>query len=608
MRRCRFSWWVFLLAFVGVYAEGQQAQFALSYVLQSNTNVVPLSDGGTIVFGFTTVNTASQATLSLTNVGTGPGLISNIAITSGSSAFRLTAVPLLPATLQAGGNLQVLVLYQPTGIHSDSGQMTISLASGSQITLNLQGSGTGSNLVYQLADTNPPTTIPPGGSIQLPDAIVGQTSSVVIRVLNAGNASGVVNTVTVLGQGFQLGTVLVLPQNLAAGGSLTFAINFTPSQSGTVKGTLIINSDVITLSGVGLGPHLEYSYTTAGTTIPLGAGNTSIVFSPVMVTQSAQLSFDVKNTGTTAAIISNIGVGQTPSPYSLSGVPALPVSLIPGADLQFTITFKPTSLGFSNGTLQIDTTTFSLTGSGTQPPALPGYTIGGVSGAILPRSQPKVSLTLAAPYPVAISGVLTLTVSGDLPADPAVQFASGGRTVGFVIPANSTGAVFGTSSTQIGFQTGTVASTITLTPSFATQVGGIDLTPSSPNTLLLTVQPAAPTLIGISLSGASANGFSIAVTGYSPSRSLTNWTVKFTTAAGFSMPISQFTINIQQVAIPWFQSAASQPFGGQFTITVPFSFQGTPSNGQSLLSGIAAVSVTVSNEIGTSNSVQATLP
>jgi len=606
MRSGRLSWCASLLVLLAASAVGQQAPFALSYVLQSDNNIVALSDGGTISFGFTAVNTASLATLSLTKVGPGQGIISSIAVTSGS-AFRLTAAPSLPVTIQPGGSLQLFVVYQPTGIRTDSAQISIGLDDGSRITLNLQGSGSGSNLIYQLADTSPTTTVLPGGTIHLPDANIGATGSTVIRVLNTGNVSGRVSSVIVAGQGFQLGTVLVLPQTLLPNASLTFTVNFAPTQPGTFQGTLVINSDVIALSGTALGPRLEFSYTTAGTKITLGPSNTSVVFSPVVVTQSAQLSLDVKNTGTTPAIISNIGVGQTNSPYSLSGLPGLPVSLAAGADFQFTITFKPTSLGFSNGTIQIDTTTFSLTGSGTQPPDLPAYTIGGISGDVTPRSQPRVSLTLATPYPVAISGTLTLTVSGTLPADPAVQFASGGRTVPFVIPANSTGAVFGASGTQIGFQSGTVAETIVLTPSFATQAGGIDLTPDTPSLLQLTIQPAAPTLVGISINSQTATGFAIAVTGYTTSRTLTNWTVKFTTAPGYAMSTSQFTINLQQVASPWFQSTTSQTFGGQFTITVPFAFQGTPPTGQSLLSGIAAVSVTVSNELGTSNSVQATL-
>ncbi|MBZ5634650.1 MAG: choice-of-anchor D domain-containing protein [Acidobacteriia bacterium] len=613
MRPYRLTRCASLLVLLAVCAAGQQAQFALSYVLQSDPNaVVSLTQGGTISFGPTAVNTITQATLSLTNVGAEPGTITSVSITSG--AFRLTALPSFPVILPAGGNLQVPVLYLPTGIRSDSGQLTISLQVG-LITLSLQGSGSVPNLVYQLPGTDPPTTVPPGGTIKLPDKNVGQTGSVSVRILNTGAVSGTVNTVSVVGQGFQLGTALVLPKTLAPNASVTFTVNFTPSQPGTVNGTLAINSDVIDLTGVGLGSRLEFSYVTAGTTIALGAGNTSVVFSPVMVTESAQLNFAVKNTGTIPAIIANIGVGQLNSPFSLSGVPVLPASLAPGADFQFTISFKPTTLGFSNGTILIDTTTFILTGSGTQPPALPAYTIGGVTGEVTPRSQPRVSLTLAAPYPVAISGTLTLTASGNLPADPAVQFASGGRSVAFLIPANSTGAVFGTSGTQIGFQSGTVAGTIVLTPSFATQAGAIDLTPATPSVLQLTIAPAAPKLIGISLGGQTSTSLggqtaasvSIAVTGYTTSRSLTNWTVKFTPAAGFNMPKTQFTINVQQVASPWFLGTASQTFGGQFIITVPFSFQGTVATGESLLSGIAAVSVTVDNELGTSNSVQATL-
>jgi hypothetical protein len=613
MKFWRFGWCALLLVLLAACAAAQQPQFALSYVLQSDPNtVVSVGQAGIISFGPTALNTITQATLSVTYVGAGQGTITGISISG--SAFQLTALPSFPVAFSTGGNLQVPIQYQPKGLRSDSGQLTISLPVGS-ITLSLQGSGSTASLSYELLGTDPPTTIPPGGTVKLPDKTVGQTGSVSVRIVNVGAVSGTVNTVSVVGQGFQLGTPLVLPQTLAPNASLTFTVNFTPSQPGTVNGTLAINADVINLTGVGLGPKLEFSYTTAGTVINLGSGNTTVVFSPVIVSQSAQLIFDIKNTGTIPAIISNIGVTQANSPYSLLGIPALPVSLLPGADFQFTISFKPTTLGFSTGTLQIDTTTFSLTGSGTQPPALPAYTIGGVTGEVAPRSQPRVSLTLAAPYPVAISGTLTLTVSGSLPADPAVQFASGGRTVAFLIPANSTGAVFGTSGTQIGFQSGTVAGTIVLTPSFATQAGAIDLTPATPSVLQITIAPAVPKLIGISLGGQTGTSVggqttttvSIAVTGYTTSRSLTNWIVKFTPAAGFDMPKTQFTINIQQVASPWFLGTASQTFGGQFIVTVPFSFQGTVGTGESLLSGISAVSVTVDNELGTSNSVQATL-
>jgi len=216
-----------------------------------------------------------------------------------------------------------------------------------------------------------------------------------------------------------------------------------------------------------------------------------------------------------------------------------------------------------------------------------------------------ISLNLASPYSVAIAGTLNLNVSGDLTADPAVQFSTGGLTVPFVIPANTTSAVFGNQGTQIGLQAGTVASTITLTPTFATRGGNVDLTPTNPATLKIAVAPAPPTLISIQLSGQTANTVTISLSGFTTTRKLTTGTIQFTTAPGFSMPTSKFTIDLQPIATVWFRSIASQPFGGQFTISIPFTFQGTVPTGKTLLNSIASVSATLSNEVGTSTLVQA---
>jgi hypothetical protein len=120
------------------------------------------------------------------------------------------------------------------------------------------------------------------------------------------------------------------------------------------------------------------------------------------------------------------------------------------------------------------------------------------------------------------------------------------------------------------------------------------------------VAPASPTLIAVQLPSVSATGLTIEVTGFATTRSLTSWTVQFTAAKGFSLATSQFTIDVSQVSDVWFQSAASQNFGGQFTVTIPFTFAGMPS-GQSVQSAIASVSVTISNSLGTSNSVQTML-
>ena len=275
------------------------------------------------------------------------------------------------------------LLYQPTVVGTDAGQLQVTFGTGGSVTINLQGSGSSPSLTYQLLQSGgTAVTIAPGGTVPLPNTNVGQSSSVVIRVLNTGNANGTVSSINVSGQGYQLTNEPALPQTLVPNASITFTLTFSPTQPGTANGSLYINSDTLVLAGVGLGPLLTFSYVTGGTTVTINATNTSVVFSPVMISQSAQVILDVKNTGTLAATISNIGIGQTGSPYTLSGLPPLPVTLAPNADFHLTITFTPTVVGFSNGTLMFDTTSVPLVGSGTQPPALPAYTIGGASGNV----------------------------------------------------------------------------------------------------------------------------------------------------------------------------------------------------------------------------------
>jgi hypothetical protein len=144
-----------------------------------------------------------------------------------------------------------------------------------------------------------------------------------------------------------------------------------------------------------------------------------------------------------------------------------------------------------------------------------------------------------------------------------------------------------------------------LTPSFATRAGNVDLSPTTPTTLQIGVAPTPPTLTAIQFSNQIANGVTILVSGYTTTRKLTTASVQFTTAHGFDMPTAKFTIDVEQVAAVWFRNSASQAFGSQFTISIPFTFQGTPPEGQSLLSSIASVSISINSEVGTSDSMQA---
>jgi len=589
---------------ISIGLVGTAPSFVFSYILQTDQNVVIIDPGGSIPFPPTRVNTTVQATFNITNRGSGNGQINAILLTG--SAFKLVGKPLLPATLAAGQSLQIILQYTPVAASSDSGELQITIDPNTVTTIGLQGSGVSTNtaFAYQVIDGATTTPVNPNGTITLPDTNVGENSSVVVEVKNTGNAPGTISSTSLSGAGFQLSDGPVLPQTLAPNSTAAFTVSFSPTKPGSLTGRLAIGGDSFSLTGRGLGSSLSFAYLSGGVKTPLV--NNSIVFSPVTVTASAQLDLVVTNTGTLPARIANIGINEANSPFSVSEAPTLPVVINPNSEIRFKVGFTPVITGFVSGTLRLDTTVVTLIGSGTAPPLISGYTITGPVGNVDPRSQPTVRLSLSSPYPAAVAGTLVMSVTGDLPVDPAVQFATGGRTVSFVIPANTTDAIFDGQGNQIRFQTGTVASAIVLTPSFATQAGGLNITPGSVKVLQLNVAAAVPTVIVSRLTSSTGSSLLLTVTGFTTTRSLTALDVKFNPTTGFNLPQTQFTIDLRQASTLWFQNGNSQAFGGQFTLTVPFTLQGTVPAGKTVQDSFASLSVTVSNERGASTSILTT--
>jgi len=287
----------------------------------------------------------------------------------------------------------------------------------------------------------------------------------------------------------------------------------------------------------------------------------------------------------------------------VSRLPSLPATIGAGDVLSFTVTFTPQVIGNATGVLRIDSLAFPVSGVGNPPAALPDYRFTGATGAQAPLQQVTTGLTLASSYPLNLTGVLTLNFSSDVFSnDPAVQFATGGRTVNFTIPAGSTQAVFPNNATQIGLQTGTVAGTITLTPSFVSD-GGINLTPTLPPALNLTVPQSAPRLLSVQVSSRTASGLTLLVTGYATSRSITQIDVQFTPTPGEDVATKRLTLNVDASFTAWYQSAASQAFGSQFTVTLPFTLSGdivNTTNLTNVIDTIQSVSVTLTNRQGVS--------
>ncbi len=289
--------------------------------------------------------------------------------------------------------------------------------------------------------------------------------------------------------------------------------------------------------------------------------------------------------------------GVTPYYWSITSG-ALPPGLALGASTG-AIAGTPTAPGAFSFNAQVTDSArsaaakpFTLTVTG-----LPALTFAGLTDVVQPAQQPRLQVNLAAGAPAALSGRLTLSFRADavVPADdPALQFAGGGRTVDFTIPAGSTRAQFG-SAQDVGVQVGTVAGTITVTASL--RAGEVDVTPSPAPSFATRVNRAAPVISTVRVTRTTA-GFEVEIIGYATPRQVTSATFRFT-ASGADLTTPEIPVNVDSAFTTWYQNAASASFGSQFRYVQPFTVSGEAS-------AVNAVRVTLTNATGTSQEASAT--
>ncbi len=255
----------------------------------------------------------------------------------------------------------------------------------------------------------------------------------------------------------------------------------------------------------------------------------------------------------------------------------------------------PSAAGTFNFTILV-TDSAKLTASRVQTlvtdlPPLPALSVAGIPATMAPLQQLPVDLTVATPFPVAVTGQLNLAFvpANGMPDDPAVQFSSGGRSVNFTLAANATHASFGSA---LAMQAGSVAGTIQFTVASLTGGTAALAAPSAP--VFTTQVAAAPPVISSVTVTPGTNGFTVQVVGLSTTRDLVSATVQFIPTAGSTtLQTTQANISLSAAAGTWFQSSQSSAYGGQFTLTLPFSVVGGTAP-------LDSVSVALTNSVGSS--------
>jgi hypothetical protein len=305
-----------------------------------------------------TGTTSTAQTVTLTNSGTGPLTINSIVISGDYSQTHTCGT-----SLTAGNNCTISIAFAPTVNGSRAGTLTITdNATLSTTSLTFSSQTTGTTSAAQL-----------------------------VSLTNSGNAALTLSSITASGD-------FTLTQNcgtsVAAGGTCTLSVTFTPTVAGTRTGTITIadnasgSTQAIALSGVGVVP------TTPGVTL----SPTSLTFSPAPLgmTSAAQV-VTLTDSGTAPLALTSITVSGDFSVSQNCGT-----SVATGASCMISVTFDPTVAGTRTGTL-------TITDNATNSPQTVSLSGGGESVSV---SSTSTGLTISSQGGTASATIQIASVDG----------------------------------------------------------------------------------------------------------------------------------------------------------------------------------------------------
>ena len=359
------------------------ANLTFTYQRATDPLPIPLANFGSVTFPPTSIGLTSSLKIFVTNNNPQPEMLSGITITDLSGKAQPTAFTVTPSTLRltglfAGGALTVN--FSPTATGVANAAITFQTLDGSTFKFTLSGTGVAPQFVlgYSLADGNQ-VPLADGTTIAFPTTQITLSSNASISIANQGTGPGTVIQLALSGNSaFKLTGLPLLPAQIASANTLHFNVVFTPTQSGTVQGTLQVTVDNVTykfgLSGSSSAASFAYQVISGSTVTPVATGGT-IAFPQTSLSATTSVTIQVINNGTAPGAVNSVNVGT--GPFQAGALPVLPVSLAPGASTTFTINFTPVAPGAATGRLIVDQASFSLTGTGLGPLLVYSLVVGG---------------------------------------------------------------------------------------------------------------------------------------------------------------------------------------------------------------------------------------
>ena len=336
-------------------------------VTEQNVNqaINSTSNYGTVGIG----NTVSK-TFQISNQGTGNLSISSIALTQGTQ-WHITNNPASTVAPLDTVFLNVSLSPQVAGNLSDHITITSNDWDEASYGFNLSAIGVASQLQLQ----HHAQVIPVLDTVTVDSTLLGSSLLDSVYVVNNGQGPLSISNVVITGSAFSW-VPAALPMNLAPGTGQYLHFLFTPVVGGFSTGNLQIQSNDPNspqnwvLKGYGInpfGPKPEIQVTYNSSDFATGS---VINFGACSIGNSLAVAIIIKNIGAANLNLSNL---QSTNPmFTLT--PSVTGTLAPGASIIRTITFTPSILGITNGTIYFNTNdidenpfVFHLVGTGMAP-------------------------------------------------------------------------------------------------------------------------------------------------------------------------------------------------------------------------------------------------
>jgi hypothetical protein len=335
-----------------------------------------------LTFASQTVGTTSAPqVVTLTNTGS-----EALTLTSMTASGGYAQTNNCGASVAAGAACSINVTFTPTATGTKTGSITLVDNAGSSQAIALTGTGAGAPAV----SLSPTTLTFSSQTVDTPSA------PRTVTLTNTGSGPLAVVSVATTGDYSQTNTCRT---SVAAGASCAINVIFTPTTSGTRRGTVVV-TDSATNS--------PQSMTLTGT-----GASASVTFSPTSLSFANQ-AVNTTSASKTIKLANNTGVTMTISKIvasaNYSQTNTCGSSLNTGHNCTFTVTFTPTATGVLPGTIAL--TDSASTGSQTLP--LSGTGIA-ASVVFLPTSLTFADQTVGTSSPASVVtlsnlGAVALTI------------------------------------------------------------------------------------------------------------------------------------------------------------------------------------------------------